>query len=198
MKRAIRTLRATADAGMSLVELLIYSLLLVTVLAVAGGIIMNSLSTQQTVTTVTSATSAGQLVSASVEQGIRNASAFQVATPTAFGQLLRSRTVRVTPAGVSTWQCQAWFRTATGDFYARVSPSSAIPAPTTAADLTTWTLVSKGVNLPSGVTQAFTGSSGQLTLAVSVDPGDADSVLISTTIVSRPQNDTGTAPTTCF
>lgn len=197
MKRAIRKLRASADAGMSLVELLIYSLLLVTILVIAGAIIMNSLTTQQTVTTVTSATSAGQLVSSSVEQGIRNASSFQVATPTAFGQALRSRTVRVTQAGVSTWQCQAWFRTSGGDFYTRVG-NATIAVPATAGDLTSWTLISRGVNLPAGVTQAFTGSSGQLTLAVSVDPGDADSVLISTTIVSRPQTDTGTAPTTCF
>ena len=182
---------------MTLVELLVYSLLLVVVLTVAGGIIINALTSQQTVSAVTSAASAGQLVSASVEQGIRNASAFKVETPTAFGQLLRSRTVRVTDAGVSTWQCTAWFRKANGDFYAKTS-SSIIAVPAVAADLATWTLVATGVGLPSGTAQAFTGTSSQLSLAVSVNAGDAKPVLISTTIVSRPQTDTGTAPTSCF
>lgn len=182
---------------MSLVELLIYSFLLVVILTIAGGIIINALTSQRTVTTLGSAASSGQLVSASVEQGIRNASAFKVETPTALGQLLRSRTVRVTEAGVSTWQCVAWFRSATGNFYTKTS-ASLIAVPAVAADLATWTLVATGVGLPTGTAQAFTGTASQLSLAVSVDAGEAKPVLISTTIVSRPQTDTGTAPTSCF
>lgn len=182
---------------MSLVELLIYSVLLVVVLTIAGAIIINALTSQHTVSAVTTATSAGQLVSTSVEQGIRNASAFKVDTPTAFGQLLRSRTVRVTTAGVATWGCVAWFRTPSGNFYTR-SSTSTIAAPTVTSDLSTWTLIATGVGLPTGTAQAFTGTASQLSLAVSVDTGDSKPVLISTTIVSRPQTDTGTAPTSCF
>jgi Tfp pilus assembly protein PilV len=194
---ALTRLRERPESGMTLVELLIYSLLLVVVLVVAGGIMISSLQSQQTVSTVSSAASTGQLVSTNVSQGIRNASAFQVSTPTGLGDLLRSRTVSVTSAGVATWQCQAWFRTSGGRFYIK-SASSAVAAPAVEADLATWTLIAEGVELPPGASQAFNASSGQLTLAVSVTADDAAPVLISTTIVSRPQTDTGTAPTTCF
>lgn len=197
MRARVAHLRESLDAGMTLVELLVYSLLLVVVLTIAGGIIINALTSQQTVSAITSAASAGQLVSASVEQGIRNASAFKVETPTALGQLLRSRNVQVSGAGVSSWQCTAWFRTAAGDFYTK-SGSSVIAPPAAAADLSTWVLIATGVGLPTGTAQAFTGTSSQLSLAVSVSTGDASPVLISTTIVSRPQTDTGTAPTSCF
>lgn len=194
---AQRRFREHPESGMTLVELLIYSMLLVVILTIAGGIMINSLQSQQTVSTVSSAASTGQLVSTSVSQGIRNASAFEAAAPTSLGQLLRSRTVSVTNAGVATWQCQAWFRTSDGDLYTK-SAATLIAAPTTVTDLTTWTLIAEGVGLPSGVPQAFSASSGQLALAVSVAAGDAAPVLISTTIVSRPQTDTETAPTTCF
>lgn len=186
-----------SEAGMTLVELLVYSLLLVVILAIGGSIIISTIGSQQTVSSIGSAASQGQLVSSSVEVGIRNASAFQASAPTAFGQLLRSRTVDVTTAGASTWGCRAWFRTADGDFFMKTA-SAVIPQPTTDADLATWTLISSGVDLPVGASQAFTASSNQLALALSIDTGEAKPVLIKTTVLSRPQTDTGTAPTTCF
>jgi hypothetical protein len=182
---------------MTLVELLIYSLLLVVILGIAGSIIISTISSQRTVQTVGSAASAGQLVSGSVEVGIRNASAFQVAAPTALGQLLRSRTLDITDAGVSTWTCRAWFRTAGGDFYTK-NANAIIPAPAVAADLSTWRLITSGVGLPTGTAQAFTASGSQLAIALSIAAASAKPVLIKTTILSQTQTDTGTAPTTCF
>ena len=118
---AQRRFREHPESGMTLVELLIYSMLLVVILTIAGGIMINSLQSQQTVSTVSSAASTGQLVSTSVSQGIRNASAFEAAAPTSLGQVLRSRTVSVTSTGVATWQCQAWFRTSNGDLYTKTA-----------------------------------------------------------------------------
>lgn len=197
MMQRIEAVLARREEGMSLVELLIYSMLLVVILGIAGAILINALNSQRIVTTISGATSDGQLISTSVGIGIRNASAFQAATPTAFGQMLSARTQRVTSTGVSTWQCQSWFRTTTGEFYVRAA-TSAIAVPASAAGLSGWTLVTKGANLPSSVAQAFTASSGQLTLSLSMSGGTSKPVLISTTFVSRPQTDTGTAPTTCF
>ncbi|MHB1171413.1 MAG: hypothetical protein ACYCZY_02735 [Lacisediminihabitans sp.] len=186
------------DAGLTMIELVFYMVLLSVVLLIAGGMLVSSLTTQRDVGSLTSAASVGQLVASNVEMGIRNASTLRAESPTALGQLLRSRSVTATGTGVSTWQCRAWYLAGGGNFYTTQSTSGMVAAPSSSADLAAWTLLAQGVSVPTGTSQAFTGSDGQVNLAIQVAAGNARPILISTTIASRPQANTGTVPTTCF
>ncbi|CAN5138831.1 hypothetical protein BH09ACT3_BH09ACT3_06750 [soil metagenome] len=199
MTRSVLTVRPITDErGVTLVETMIYALLSVVVLSVAGSMLITSLDTQRDVSSITEAASVGQVISTDVANGIRNSSAFQVETPTALGQTLRSRSVSVTSAGVTEWRCQAWYLAASGTFYATSSTAGAVPQPTAAADLAGWRLLGESIAVPAGAGQAFTGSGGQLVLAIEVGAGTAKPTLINTTIAARPQSNTGTVPTTCF
>ncbi|TAL42149.1 MAG: hypothetical protein EPN91_09055 [Salinibacterium sp.] len=198
MNARIRAILDAPEAGMSLVELLVYMILSVVVLGIAGNILISSITAQRDLTNLADSTSISQLVTSSVRSGIRNASAFQVDAPTTLGQLVRSRSVSTTTAGVSTWKCRAWYLTNSGTFYQKTSTSGMIAAPTVIGDLASWQMITTGVTKPSGTTQAFTGSAGQVDLAIQVTNGSTKAVLSKTTILKRPQANTLTVPTTCF
>jgi hypothetical protein len=194
----LRLILAAREAGLSMVELLIYIMLSVVVLGIGGNVLISSIQAQRDMSNLADSTSISQLVTSSVRSGIRNSSAFQVATPTALGQLVRSRSVSTTSAGVSTWSCRAWYLTASGTFYQKTSTTGLIAAPTIASDLSTWQMITTGVTVPTGTSQAFTGSSGQIDMTIQVTNGATKAVLSKTTILARPQANTLTVPTTCF
>jgi Tfp pilus assembly protein PilW len=77
------------DAGVSLVELIIYALVASLVVGAASVILVNSWVTQSNVTSVTDATNRGQTISATIERAMRNALDFEVSLD---GQTLRVRT----------------------------------------------------------------------------------------------------------
>ncbi|TFD35497.1 hypothetical protein E3T34_02840 [Cryobacterium sp. TMT1-62] len=170
--------RERFEAGMTLVELLIYMVLAVVVLLIVGGLLINSLTTQRTVRDATQASSAGQLVSQSVGHGVRNASAIWHSAAGVEPELL---VVRTAGSGVTpSWSCQAWSfddgeirtRTATGLI------------PTTAADIATWTLLGGGMETVSG-SPVFTKAGRSAALLVDVDTGEGQPVRISTSSTSR-------------
>jgi type II secretory pathway pseudopilin PulG len=198
MMNRLRRVLATSEAGLTMVELLVYMILSVVVLGIGGNVLISSLQAQRDMSNLADSTSLSQLVTSSVRSGIRNSSAFEVATPTALGQLVRSRSVTTTSAGVSTWACRAWYLTASGTFYQKTSTTGTIAAPTVIGDLSTWQMVTSGLSVPTGTSQAFTGSAGQVDLAIQVTNGSTKAVLSKTTIVARPQANTLTVPTTCF
>ena len=100
------TSETTTERGFTLVELLIYSMLMVVVLAIVGGMIVSFTSTSKTVGSITQVSTSGQLAAQSVERGIRNASDFRLTTPTGTDQLLIARTAG---GGTDlTWKCAAW------------------------------------------------------------------------------------------
>ena len=66
------------DAGVTLIELIIYVLLLSLVLGGLAMILINSWRTQQNVLSETEATNRGQLVSSSIERAVRNGLAIEV------------------------------------------------------------------------------------------------------------------------
>ena len=68
--------RDDSAAGFTLIELLVYMMLIGLVLAIVGAMMINTMRTSNTVTSVTEASNAGQLVAHSVEKGIRNSSDF--------------------------------------------------------------------------------------------------------------------------
>ena len=66
------------DAGVTLIELIIYVVLVSLVLGAVAMILINSWRTQQNVLSETEATNRGQLVSSSIERAVRNGLAVQV------------------------------------------------------------------------------------------------------------------------
>lgn len=123
------------DAGLSLIELIIYVVLASVILGGMATILINSWSTQQDVQTTTQATNRGQLIGQSIERAVRNAEAFDVSPD---GTMLR---VHTTLGGDRA--CQAfWF---TGGAAYMTSSAGPLPAATTVAWPAPW--------IPGGVVQ---------------------------------------------
>lgn len=188
------------DAGLTLIELVIYAMLLIVVLGAVGSLVISATSAQTQVATIGSAVDSSQLVVRSVGAGIRNSSAFKAEAPTADGQLLRAR-VALSSSGL-VWTCRAWYWSATtGGLYSTSNPTAMVAAPLLGVAPSGWTLLASGTAVPAGATQPFTSLPGnaQLKLALTVSaPGAAQPVLLSTTFMQYPQSDLTSAPVSCF
>jgi hypothetical protein len=101
----------STEQGLTLIELLVYMSFFVVVLVIVGGILINSLSVEKTVRGSTDAANLAQLLTESISQSVRNATA--IATPdaeestgVAGTELLVLETL--TSGVTATVQCQAW------------------------------------------------------------------------------------------
>ncbi|MDR7190286.1 Tfp pilus assembly protein PilW [Microbacterium sp. BE35] len=117
----------SGDAGLSLIELIIYILLSSLLLSAMAVVLVNSWSTQKDVASVTQATNRGQVIGSAIERAMRNALDFDVDDAT--GTELR---VRTSLGG--NLACQA-FLLKDGD--ARFTTSSGA-LPTLASDWARW------------------------------------------------------------
>lgn len=171
-----------SELGFTLIELLIYMLLLGLVLSVVGGLLINTMINTKTVSIVTAASTAGQLVAHSVEKGIRNSSDFQLTSPTGTDQFLVARTVG--GAATPTWTCSAWYYSAAGDGSVRYTTSTSAILPPTAAELQTWTLLGEGIKPVSG-TGIFSALDEQLSVSFLGLAGDHPPVAITSSAFSR-------------
>lgn len=117
------------DAGVSLVELIVYVLLTGIVVIATSMILINSISTQRDVTSVSEATNRGQSMGSTIERAMRNALAFEVTN---------ENELRVRTSLHGSQQCQAFYLAAGN---ARLAQSSgALPvAPSS------WTVWNTGV-----------------------------------------------------
>lgn len=122
--------RATppTDEGIGLIELIVYVCLAVLVTAGVSMLFAAGLSTDSKTRARDAATGDSQVISASIQSSIRNASDFAVT-----GGLLRARVA----AGATGWRCEAWALTPGGALVHHSSPS-AIPVPT---DYSGWTVL---------------------------------------------------------
>ena len=172
-----------AERGFTLVELLIYSMLLLIVLAIVGAMLGSTVTTSKSVNSLTAASTSALLVSESVERGIRNSSDFHLTTPTGTDQLLVARTAL--DGATINWVCVAWYYSAAGGGTVRytVSPT-AIPAAPTAAQLAGWKLLDTGVAPASG-TGIFNATGPQLDLAFTELAGTQPAVTIANSAFSR-------------
>lgn len=154
---------ARRDDGFTLIELLAASLIFALVFTVIGGIFLSLVRTQEQVSSTTSTTNYGQLLATSLDHGIRNAAGVRL-TAVGGDQMLVARTA--TTSSTLTWNCVAWYYSASGDGSVRTYTSStAISAPT-AAQLSGWTLLLDGVAPRTGSTIFTTAGAG---IAVSYD-----------------------------
>lgn len=215
------------ESGFTLIETIVASMLGVLVLGIGASLLLSLFRTQHNVSDYADATTTGQLISRSVEEGVRNSGAagtsgiLSGAAVDGQGQLLRARVADGTSAGDVTWACEAWYySSSTGSVLFARSSSSAIAdpggfvwkdathtgvAPVAAQPGVTWTLLGTGIAVPpdSSVQQIFgaaADSSGapQVTLGFEVTHGSVNLVLIRNTIVQRKLDPTGTGPATCF
>ncbi|TFD52049.1 hypothetical protein E3T55_07110 [Cryobacterium frigoriphilum] len=184
MRRALRRAlkRCRVEAGFSLVELLIYMLFAVVILSIVGGMLISSLRIERDVRSASTATNMGQLISRSVQVGVRNAS-FVSLQDIDDTQLLLART-----AGSATpvvWACQAWYFTPDdgGAVYTKRMSPAALIAPPTSAALSSWIKLGDGVS-PTG-TPVFGGVDGRITLALTIDAGESLPVGINSTATMR-------------
>ena len=193
---ATRDKRHHLEAGITLVELLIYALLSLVVLAVVGGVLATGLRTQATVQTVTDATITAQQIVSSIQSGVRNASAVTVVSPpTAGSQMLIARVVGMDPSSAAP-SCQAWYYSPLdgGALYTKkTTPASVIAIPTSAPP-TGWSLLGVGVT-PSSIGGAvFTAPAGlSVTLNLNVAAASQPPVSMSTEIYT-PQSTTVSTP----
>lgn len=189
---AVRPPAESREAGFTMIELLVASLLFAIVFTIVGGIFFSLLRTQQTVNVITGSANSGQLAANSIESGIRNSSDFQLSA-VGSDQLLVART-----AGSGTtlsWSCTAWYYSAAGDGEIRSTRTAgvAIDAPTS-AELADWTILLDGVAPHNGST-IFSVSGPELSVSFDATAGDHSSTAIDFTVIPL----TGaTGASTCF
>ena len=183
------------------------------VLSVLGGMLISGLTAERAVTRASDETRLGQLISRSIEKGIRNATAFKVES-IGSDQILRTRSADVDIAGATTtvtWRCMAWYyRASDGAVFSTTRTAGAVSKPGSVAPatpLSAWTYYGSGVKPAAGATYVLSGSAAgfsksapppPLTLSFQVAVENAPPVQISAQYNLRVQNDTTTGPTTCF
>jgi hypothetical protein len=126
---------AADEAGMSLVEVIIYSAVAALVLTALGGLFYAGLKVQAALSGTDAATGAAEVASKSLQAGVRNASNIWVSEATT---LLKARVA----VGASGWQCVAWKLTADKKLVYKVAePGVAI----TDTAYATWPILAKGL-----------------------------------------------------
>ena len=171
-----------SDAGLSLVELIVYLALAVVVTLGVTTMFVSVVSANTSTTNRDLATGQAQLISTSLQTGIRNASDFTVTD-----NLLRARVA----TGASGWQCEAWAITSGGKFVHRTS-SSAIAVP---ADFSGWTVLAETAQGALTGGRAFAMSANRLEARFKITVGDAG-VSIATDALAQAKGEG--SPTTCW
>lgn len=178
------------STGFTLIELLVYTMLIGLVLAIVGAMLINTARTSKTVTGVTAASTAGQLVAHSVEKGIRNSSDFLISSPTGADQLLLARTAL--SGNPIQWACAAWYYSPAGGGSIRYKLSSSAIVVAAASDTTNWTLLDQGIvpKITAGTPPVPVGifkkaADERLVLSFSGLAGDHPPVEITSSAVSR-------------
>jgi hypothetical protein len=172
------------DRGLSMAELLVYCLLLGGVLGLVGTLLINSLRTNETVTTVVDASTQAQLAAQSLERGIRNASTFQLTIVGSSDQVLLARVA----SNTSAWVCEAWYYSNAEGTIRHMKSDTKIFSTAWTNDLATWTLLAEGVEPVEGSapTAPILSANGPiLSLDFIVKAGDDPPATISSSAVSR-------------
>ncbi|MDH6238051.1 hypothetical protein [Cryobacterium sp. CG_9.6] len=171
-----------SEAGVTLIELIVYSALLVVVSTLVVGFFLSGLTTVNRVRDVSAASNTAQVVADSVATNIRNSTDFGLSTPSGTDQFLVARTAQ--RGATLTWGCVAWYYSAAGagTIYFKQS-TAAILAPTP-AQLATWILVEDSVTPASG-TRIFAATGQQLSMNFVSQAGAYPPVVISSSATSR-------------
>ncbi|HAM43829.1 MAG TPA: hypothetical protein DCM67_02230 [Propionibacteriaceae bacterium] len=136
------------QAGISLVEVIMYSTLTVLVLTVVASLFYVGFQTQAVAGDRDTATGHAQVVANTLQSGVGNASAISVT-----GSTVQARVA----TGTTGWQCAAWALTSDHKLVYRTSDSSI-----TDTDYSTWTVLATGVSGGLSGGDAFSGDATRL------------------------------------
>ena len=145
------------DAGMTLVELIIYGAITALIMSVLATLFASSLSAEAQTRDRDTATGRSQVIMSSLQSSIRNASELRVD-----GAVVRA----VVATGTSEWSCEAW--ALQGDRLLHRTSSSAIGMP--GASGTGWSPLATGVSAAK-TGSAFSISGRTLSVSLSVKAG---------------------------
>lgn len=191
--------------GYTLVELLVYAAFMVLVLAIAGGILLSSLTANATVRSTAEASNLGQLLSESLRADARSAVALKTTAPSVGVTGAQYLVIERLAAGTN--QCRAWLYlpSAGGQLFTRTgsslgtlsAPSASAIAAALAADPVEapagWQSYGEGIVAASP--GPFVVTSARIDFTLEVDAGDAPAVLVDGSEISR-QTVKATSP--CF
>ncbi len=158
--------RAPADAGMTIVELILYGAISALVSAVVAGVFVSGLQSEGGTRDRDAATGSAQLVSTSVQTAIRNSSTFNVT-----GAKL---TAKVAKGTGTEWECQSWKLTGAGELLFKRSPG-AIPF----TDNSSWVTLATGASGTVIPDRPFEQDGTRLILRLQVQVG-AETARVST------------------
>lgn len=171
------------DDGFTLVELLVYSVLLVAVLLIVGTIMISTQNIGLMVRESTTTASAAQLAATSIESGVRNATALRLTT-VGDDQLLEVRSAGANPDDV-TWRCEAWyFSSSSGTIRFIATSSDAVPVTAPSTEPTTWSLIASNI-APSSGDDIFTQDGNSIMIDYHGTTEDSAPVVISTSVALR-------------
>ena len=161
LRRRITDLRSREnDRGMTLVELIVYMILLGIVVSIIASVIISTLQKQREIGKISEVTNTGQGVVSSIDMAVANAAGFSLRTSPAGSQLLvtKTRSTLDDPAAVNEARCIGYFYDATTKTLHSVSDPLGSPG----------TPRSRVADTPS-----FTGAAGWPVLAEDVTASSA-------------------------
>ena len=181
------------EGGYTLVELLIYSSLLVVILTAVGGMLLNTVTAENTVMASGNASRTSQLIFTSVHSGVRNATAINLIEYPGNDQRLVLKTSDSGSEDAGERICQEWYYTESNGgamYYKSVAAGLTVPtAPTVSTDMDGWMLLGQGLSSRADEPIFSTNPDVDpvnVTLNFAMSKGTTSSpVLISTTVMSR-------------
>lgn len=138
------------DSGMSLVELLVYSLLLSVVLILVGNVLISALTVQRDTTARTEASTGGQVAVRVIERALRNGVDPVWMPSSQAGNLLVVKT-RIADDGsaASSWECRAFHYDAAAEELRMLTGPATGPlvtiGPSGTLDSSSWRVLLSGV-----------------------------------------------------
>jgi prepilin-type N-terminal cleavage/methylation domain-containing protein len=172
---------AHLDEGFTLIEMIVATLLFSLVTITIAGVIISATTAERSVRTVTSATSAGQLVMRTLDAGLSSAASPITVTASGSDQYI---VARVPSKGATlTWGCSAWYFSSADRTIRQTTSSSAISI--SASGQRSWTLLADSVR-QVGTTPVF-AASGTVGAVVTftVDAGNTKPVSFASTITTQ-------------
>lgn len=195
------------DEGFTLVELIVYSVILLIVMGIAATLFIRTLTAQRDTIAIAEANNLAQVTFKEIEADLRNAITAEIA---ADGDLLVLKTRIATASDTDSWRCIGYYLSGgTGELRRNMSTSGAetiaaldaAAAGTTGSATSDWTIVRDGFST-GGAARAFGTTDGivqvsrlvRMTLSVDTQ-NEHKPVTFTQNVALRPQ--TTTDPLAC-
>jgi type II secretory pathway pseudopilin PulG len=207
MIRRLRHRSRTDESGFTLVELIVYSVLLIVIMGIAASLFLQMIYAQRDIVDMAQANNVAQVTFKELERDTRNAAVIRIKDG---GNLMVMRTRVASDTNEDAWQCVGYFLdTSTDTLHITRSTSSAATsaalAQTTTAAIRTqalgWPVAREGftqvgTSRPFGTIDGTLTDPGSVRLRLESDAeSDRDPVRLSKTVSLRPQ---GSATLDCL